>query len=39
MEPIKKRTWIDDFAFYLLMAILGFTIVVTIGFLFYSLFV
>jgi len=36
MEVVKTPHKLNDFAFYTLMGILGFSIVVTVGFLLYS---
>lgn len=37
-EVDKPKNKLNDIAFYLLMSILGFTVLFTIGFLFYSIF-
>jgi len=36
MEVVKSPHKLNDFAFYTLMSILGFSIVFTVGFLLYS---
>ncbi len=38
MEKVEKGSGLNNFAFYLLMGILGFTVLTAVGYLFYSVF-